>query len=89
VSYRLTRQAKSDIKAIIRYTDENFGADQTEAYLAGLYDSFELLTANPKMGHEWSANRRRYIYRMHAVYYRITASDILVTQIRHTAMSQP
>ena len=86
MDYALTRQAKADIKEIIRYTDQNFGTAQTEEYLDGLYYSFDLLTDNPKLGREWSNGKRRYIYRMHVVYYRQTAGGPLITQIRHSSM---
>lgn len=87
--YRLTQRAAADIDEIARYTDREFGSVQTEDYLAGLYYSFDLLTDNPEMGREWSRGRRRYVYRKHIVYYRVTAEAVVVTQIRHGAMRQP
>ncbi|MCH8313253.1 MAG: type II toxin-antitoxin system RelE/ParE family toxin [Nitrospinae bacterium] len=36
MTYRLTRQAKSDIKTIYRYTVEYFGEGQAQEYLEGL-----------------------------------------------------
>ena len=50
MTYRLTRQAKSDIKTIYRYTVENFGGGQAQKYLDGLEYSFDMLADNPKMG---------------------------------------
>ncbi|MCH7624277.1 MAG: type II toxin-antitoxin system RelE/ParE family toxin [Nitrospinae bacterium] len=47
MTYRLTRQAKSDIKTIYRYTVEYFGEGQAQEYLDGLEYSFDLLTDNP------------------------------------------
>jgi toxin ParE1/3/4 len=87
--YALSHQAKADIKAIIRYTDRHFGPAQTEEYIDGLFYSFELLTDNPRMGREWDGEKRRYIYRMHHVYYRILEDKILITQIRHSSQSLP
>ena len=50
MTYKLSRQAQSDIKATIRYTVEYFGEGQAEEYLSGLSYSFDLLTDNPKIG---------------------------------------
>ncbi|HUJ02653.1 MAG TPA: type II toxin-antitoxin system RelE/ParE family toxin [Rhizomicrobium sp.] len=85
--FEISKRARDDIENIAHYTFENFGLAQTEEYLDGLYRSFELLAENPKLGREWSAGRRRYIYRMHHVYYRITAKSVFVTHIRHSSQS--
>lgn len=85
--YELSRQAKADIKAIIRYTDRYFGEAQTAEYIDGLFYSFGLLTDNPRMGREWDGDKRRYVYRMHHVYYRILGERIFITQIRHASQS--
>lgn len=88
MDYRLSRRARADIKAIVRYTDLTFGPAQTNDYVDGLYYSFDLLTDNPEMGREWSSDKRRYVYRKHIVYYRILSDCVLITQIRHSAMKQ-
>jgi len=83
--FELSNRARSDIANIIRYTIENFGQARAEKYVGGLYNSFDLLTANPKLGREWKSERQRYIYRSHYVYYRVTPRGIFVTHIRHTS----
>lgn len=83
MTYKLTVQAQSDIKAIYRYTVENFGEGQAEEYLGGLGYSFDLLTDNPKIGRAVDGKRRRYVYREHVVYYRIIEDEILITRIRN------
>jgi toxin ParE1/3/4 len=85
--YQLSRQAKADIKAIIRYTDRYFGEAQTAEYIDGLFYSFGLLTDNPRMGREWDGDKRRYVYRMHHVYYRILDDRIFITHIRHASQA--
>ena len=67
MTYRLTRQAKSDIKAIYRYTVEYFGEGQAQEYLDGLEYSFDLLADNPNMGRLFDEKIRRYIYKSHLV----------------------
>lgn len=71
MTFRLTRQAQSDIKAIYHYTVEFFGEGQAHEYLEGLDYSFDLLTDNPKLGRLWDGKGRRYVYKSHLVYYRI------------------
>jgi toxin ParE1/3/4 len=83
MTYRLTRQAQSDIKAIYHYTVEYFGEGQAQEYLEGLDYSFDLLTDNPKIGRAIDGKRRRYVYREHLVYYRIIKEDIIITRIRN------
>ena len=85
--FELSKRARADIKNIARYTLENFGLAQTEEYLGGLYHSFELLTDNPKLGREWNSGRRRYIYRMHQVFYRLSGDRVFITHIRHSSQN--
>jgi toxin ParE1/3/4 len=83
--FELSKRAQADIEDIARYTLDNFGIVQTENYINGLYDSFALLTDNPRLGRDWSGVRRRYIYRMHYVYYRLVQERVFITHIRHTS----
>jgi toxin ParE1/3/4 len=85
----LSKRASADVDAIIRYTDVNFGAVQTEDYVGGLYRSFELLADNPHMGRVWSGERRCYIYRQHYVFYRVRRDDLFITHIRNTRQRLP
>lgn len=80
--YRLTRQAKSDIKAIYNYTVEHFGEGQVQEYLGGLEYSFDLLTDNPSMGRLFDENIRRYVYKSHLVYYEVKKDYLLIIRIR-------
>ena len=86
MTYRLTRQAKSDIKAIYRYTVEYFGEGQAQEYLGGLDYSFDLLTDNPNMGRAFEGSMRRYVYKDHLVYYEIKKEEIHILPIRHGRM---
>lgn len=86
MKYELSLKAIDDIEEIIRYTDEHFGHAQTNEYISGLFYSFDLLTDNPRLGREWKSGKRRYIYRMHSVYYRIVDNKIYITQIKHSSM---
>jgi toxin ParE1/3/4 len=85
--FEISKRAWSDLKNIAHYTLENFGLAQTEDYLDGLYRSFELLADNPKLGREWDSGRRRYIYRMHHIYYPLADDRVLITHIRHSSQN--
>jgi toxin ParE1/3/4 len=85
----LSKRASAEIDAIIRYTDAHFGAAQTEDYVGGLYQSFELLADNPRMGRAWLGERRCYIYRQHHVFYRLRRDDLFITHIRNTRQHLP
>ena len=87
--YELSRKVQSRIEKIILYKDKNFGAGQTQDYIGGLYDSFDILTDNPYMGRRYDDRRRRYIYRSHQVYYRILKGKILIVDIRSNRQSPP
>ena len=83
MTYRLTRQAKSDIKTIYRYTVEYFGEGQAQEYLEGLEYSFDLLTDNPNMGRVFDEKNRRYVYKSHLVYYEIKEEELVIIRIRN------
>ncbi|MEM6413296.1 MAG: type II toxin-antitoxin system RelE/ParE family toxin [Pseudomonadota bacterium] len=86
----LSQRALDDIKDIARYTIENFGRAQADEYLGGLYHSFDILGDNSKIGQVIPETTvRRYIYRMHYVFYEIREDVIRVAHIRHTSMELP
>ncbi|MDF1836139.1 MAG: type II toxin-antitoxin system RelE/ParE family toxin [Alteraurantiacibacter sp. bin_em_oilr2.035] len=87
--YEISRKALRQIEDIIRYTDENFGESQTDVYIGGLYNSFEILSDNPHMGVQYDQRRRRYIYRSHQVYYRVLKDRVLIVDIRNSRQSPP
>lgn len=89
MGYRLSRRASAQIDEIVRYTDANFGLEQTESYLSGLEHRLDLLSENPLMGSEWTLGKRRYLYGQHIIYYRVQADYILVTEIMSAKQRQP
>ena len=84
--YELSRRARRQIEDIIRYTDANFGDDQTAEYVTGLYHSFDILSDNPEMGRQYDERRRRYIYRKrcpHPIERLVAASSGPVHAVAH------
>lgn len=91
--YELSEHARTDIKEIIRYTIDHFGADQADEYTDGLFYSFDLLTDNPRLGKSvlraLSRNLRRYTYRSHYVVYEIRPDVIRIAAIFNTRQKLP
>lgn len=48
---RLSRQAERDIENILQYTYETYGERQRQIYADALHEAFEMITANPGLGH--------------------------------------
>ncbi|POZ52313.1 type II toxin-antitoxin system RelE/ParE family toxin [Methylovulum psychrotolerans] len=58
--FELTNKAKSDLKAIGRYTQNNWGKQQRDFYLTALDRSFHVLASDHLKGHDCSEIRRGY-----------------------------
>lgn len=85
-SYKLSRTAENHLADIVDYTDSTFGAHQTDAYIAGLESSFDLLVRFPTMGvaaFEIKDGWRRYRYQSHYIFYSIKADHLFVEAIIH------
>lgn len=88
-SFRLTKQAKDDLKSIARYTQEIWGRDQRNKYLGILDNCFHLLADEPGLGmacDEIRENYRKFCIERHIIFYRKVADDIDVVRILHCRM---
>lgn len=87
VTLRLSRQAKRDLASISRYTLQEFGPQQEERYLEGLFAHLEALCQFPLLGREVDAARRRRvsIYEKHLVLYTAEHDSIAVARVLHSA----
>lgn len=87
-SYKLSRTAENHIADIVEYTDDKHGPNQTDAYIAGLESSFDLLMRFPKMGvaaFEIKQGWRRYRYQKHYIFYSTQPGHIFVEAIIHVS----
>ena len=50
-AYRLTPQAREGFLRIVRYVEERFGLEVADRIVTDLENAFELLAANPHVGH--------------------------------------
>lgn len=82
--FRLTGEADRDIRALYRYSYENFGPAQADAYVQSLEDCLALLSENPVLGRNFAAVRpglRRHEHKSHVIYYLDAGDFILVLRI--------
>lgn len=85
-SFALRELARADLEAIWVYTAEQWGVEQAERYLQGLFDCFEELAANPRLGRERDevkAGYRSFPQGRHVVFYVIASAGIEVIGIVH------
>ena len=85
----LTLDAERDLIAIYLYGVEHFGHAQAERYAETLNAKLTIAAENPSFGAEYSFVRnglRRCECVSHAIYFRATASGILVLRILHGRM---
>ncbi|MCE6967179.1 type II toxin-antitoxin system RelE/ParE family toxin [Cereibacter sphaeroides] len=85
----LTLDAERDLIDIYLYGVEHFGHAQAERYAETLNGKMAIAADNPSFGADYSFVRnglRRYECISYALYYRATASGILVLRILHGRM---
>ena len=90
--YWLTPAAKSDLKAIWTYTEDQWGAVQADRYMSELAAGIEMLAESPEMGRIREDIRSCYrSFRLgkHVVFYRAVATGIEVARILHQSMDIP
>lgn len=91
--YVISTRAKADIKAIARYTIENFGVQQSLTYARGLKGILEELASNPELGKRYVAVKNqmlmRYRYIAHVIFYHKIESGIFVVRVLGGRMDFP
>ncbi len=69
----LTRKARSDLTAIARFTEQQWGREQRNQYLKQLDDAFYFLAADPLVGKTCDDIRmgyRKFPQGSHLIFYR-------------------
>ena len=93
MSYRLSRQARDDLRAIWRYTATRWNVVQADAYLAEVNAALIQLAEGHRVSQQVEGLRqpyRRYLIGSHAIYFRSGASgEIRVARILHQNMDHP
>ncbi|HVL02187.1 MAG TPA: type II toxin-antitoxin system RelE/ParE family toxin [Dongiaceae bacterium] len=89
-NYRLTRKADNDVANLYEYGILNFGLNQAQSYLLGLYEQFEQLSFSPDIGRnakELFPDLKRFQYGAHVIFYLPdNQSGILIVRILRKEM---
>ena len=84
--YALRELARADLEAIWVYTVEQLGIELAKRYLQGLFDCFDELAADSRLGRERDdvkAGYRSFPQGRHVVFYLIASTGIGVIGIVH------
>lgn len=84
---RVSKAARTDMRAIFRQSVEMFGLSQADAYVAALHHALDLIATYPKSNRERAETAppvRVHPYKAHVIVYAIEDQGVLVLRIRHT-----
>jgi plasmid stabilization system protein ParE len=90
---RIQEAASHRLDAIYRYTSEQFGTEQADRYITGLFDAFEKIAtrgvSSRPIPAELGVDGFVFRYERHFVYWRTLANgDIGIVTILHERMHQ-
>lgn len=87
--YRLSPAAERDLEHIVRYTRDQWGADQAIRYMDRLFAAFDELAHAPKSApacdHIRPGYRRRGVER-HVIYFRVMPYGVAIVRSFHERM---
>lgn len=84
VDYRLTEDAKEDLRRIYLYGVQAYGADRAERYYHALFDRFEQIAEQPYMYPSVDFIRkgyRRSVFGSDHIYYRMVDDRVEIVSI--------
>ena len=87
--FSLTNAAKRDLIGIAKFTQQRWGVDQRDKYLAQLDDMFHQLANNPELGKNCDYIKRSYRkfpIASHVIYYRTSSNQIKIIRVLHKRM---
>jgi toxin ParE1/3/4 len=86
---KISRAAAADLRAIARYTQHLWGANQRYEYLALLEGHFEILAENPRVGRlrdEDKSGLFSSVAGRHVIFYRADDTAIRIVRVLHQSM---
>ena len=89
IKYTLSQKASRDLANIFQYTYKNFNLSQAESYLSELEECFIMLSKKPELAYKIEDIRKdyfRYLFRKHAVYFKVREDDIFIVRVLHQQM---
>ena len=86
-TYRLTRQADADLKAIYRYTRRTWDRAQAAHYASQLHQRFRMLADNPHTGIRRDALQppglHSFVHGSHVIFYQPQPYGVLIVRVLH------
>ena len=88
--YSLTEAAINDLSQISRYTIENWGPRQANAYIEKTFETFEMLSRFPALASRADEyfNGRVFFHKHHFIVFRETENGIEILRILHERMNR-
>jgi len=87
--YRLTSEARSDIRKILDFTQDKWGTAQAEKYSQKMQDCFQMLAENPMLGRSCDRIRQglhRIEHERHVVFYLLEPTSVRIVRVLHRSM---
>ena len=89
-TFALTRLAKSDLKAIAKFTEKRWGQAQRNLYIKQFDDTFHMLAGTPTVGKSCDfimKSYQKFPQGSHVIFYKTSAdSAIEIVRILHKSM---
>lgn len=86
---RFSARARRELRAILQYSLESWGAAQRDAYAAAINSTLTSLTMYPELGRsrdEFGAGVRSLPIEQHVIYYRVDGTILTVLRVVHGRM---
>lgn len=87
--YRLSNQARSDLRGIARYTLETWGMEQARRYTDSLLGCFQKIAGAPLIGRPCDRVQKgyhRFEHGRHVIFYRPDQNGVFIARILHQRM---
>lgn len=87
--FSVTRAAKNGLVGIAKFTQQHWGVEQRDRYLAQLDSRFYRLAGNPELGKQCDYIKpgyRKFPVGSHVIYYRICSNRIEIIRVLHKRM---
>jgi toxin ParE1/3/4 len=82
----LAARAEGDIRGIAAYTRKNYGLNQADRYIDGLYHTMETIAAQPGLGHfrrDIPSTYKAITFGRHIIVYTIKNDTVCVARVLH------
>lgn len=91
MTYRISKEAESDLEKIWLYTIENWSIEQAERNLNLIFDEIEYLCSNPASGFDFGEIRKGYWrskVKSHLIFYKVNSkqNELEVIRVLHEIM---